>query len=309
MVADIAARVSKGYAMPPIEAGYVVSEPANVLMLCAEDTVEKTVKPRLHVCNANMKKVFFLRTKGRPITFPADIERFEQECMELEIDLVIIDPIMAYIGRTVDTHNDQSSRECLTRLKEFAEHTNISIVMLRHLNKRSGDAAIFRGGGSIAFTAASRCNLIVGNHPKEENVNVLACVKTNLGMKPKSLTYTIESVDTKHGSVGKIGWLEEVAINADEIVDIEKGAKKTNKLDHAIDTITKVLMSKGAMLSLDLQELVIQQTGISPTTYQHARKRVDIIRAREPGSTRTAPWWSKLAGQSFPWEQGKRRPT
>lgn len=309
MVADLAARASKGFAMPPIESGYVVTEPTNVLMLCAEDTVEKTVKPRLQVCNANMRRVFFLRSHGKPITFPRDIERFEQECMDLEIGLVIIDPIMAYISRDVDTHSDQSSRECLSRLKEFAEHTDISIVMLRHLNKRSGDSAIFRGGGSIAFTAASRSNLIVGNHPSEENVNVLASVKTNLGVKPKSLTYTIESVETKHGSIGKVTWLEEVGINADEIVDIDRTAKKINKLDHAIDAITRLLMSKGAMLSLDLQDLVVKETGISPTTYQHARKRVDIIRSREPGASRNAPWWSKLAGQSFPWEQGKRRPT
>lgn len=309
MVADIAARVSKGFGMPPIETGFKINEPGNVLMLCAEDTIEKTVKPRLHVCNAAMRKVFFMRSNSRPITFPEDIERFEQECLELEIDLVIIDPIMAYIGRGVDTHSDQSARLCLSRLKEFAEHTNIAIVMLRHLNKRSGEQAIFRGGGSIAFTAASRCNLVVGNHPSEENVNVLACVKTNLGLKPKALTYTIESVETQHGSIGKVQWLDQVTLQADDIIDIDKTAKKTNKLDAAIDAITKVLMENGPMLSVDLQDMVIKASGISATTYQHARKRVNLIRARQPGSSRTAPWYSKLPGQSFPWEVGKRSPS
>lgn len=306
MVADLAARVSKGYAMPPVEPGLTVADPCNVLMLCAEDTVEKTVKPRLQACGANMRKVFFLKSTGRPLTFPRDIERFEQECLELEVGLVIIDPIMSYIGRDVDTHSDQSSREVLNRIKEFAEHNNTSIICLRHLNKRQGDAAIFRGGGSIAFTAASRCNLVVGKHPSEHDINVLACVKSNLERKPKSLTYAIESIETKYGSIGKINWLEEVSIDADDIVDIERNKTKTNKIEAAIELITHVLKKNGPMLSVELQAVVCQQANISPTTYQHARKKVQLIRSRNPSERGTGQWYSKVAGQSFPWEQMKR---
>ncbi len=308
MVSELAARVSKGFAMPPIEPGVVVHEPKNVLMLCAEDTVEKTVKPRLSVCDANMNRIFFLRThNGKPLLFPQDIERFEQECSDLDIDLVIIDPIMSYIGKDIDTHNDASSREVLYRLKEFAEHTNISIVCLRHLNKRQGDAAIYRGGGSIAFTASSRCNLVVGKHPSEEEVNVLACVKSNLERKPKSLSYTIESVETVWGPIGKVAWLEEVSLTADDVIDIDKSQKKVNKIEKAEHVIIDVLKKGGPMLSVDLQSAVLNSLGsLSPTTYQHARKRCNIIRARDPTDKKSGQWYSKLPGQSFSWEKKKR---
>lgn len=306
MIADLAARVSKGYAMPPIEMGTPVCRGQNVMLLCAEDTIEKTVKPRLQVCQANMNKVFFMKSHGKPLSFPQDIERFEQECFELDIALVVIDPIMSYIGRDIDTHSDQSAREVLNRLKEFAEHTDISIICLRHLNKRQGDAAIFRGGGSIAFTAASRCNLIVGKHPAEDGVNVLACIKSNLERKPKSLSYAIESVDTPYGPIGKISWLEEVAFSADDIADIDKSKQKVNKIERATLLVVETLKKMGPMLSVELQVEVCRLSGISLTSYQHARKKCNLIRSRNPKERGSGQWYSKLPGQSFTWEAKKR---
>jgi archaellum biogenesis ATPase FlaH len=306
MIADLASRVSRGYAMPPIEMGTPVVKGQNVMLLCAEDTIEKTVKPRLQVCQANMNKVFFMKSHGKPLSFPKDIERFEQECFELDIALVVIDPIMSYIGRDIDTHSDQSAREVLNRLKEFAEHTDISIICLRHLNKRQGDAAIFRGGGSIAFTAASRCNLIVGKHPTDDDVNVLACIKSNLERKPKSLSYAIESVDTKYGPIGKITWLEEVAFSADDISDIDKTKQKVNKIEKATLQISETLKKMGPMLSVELQSEVCRLSGISPTSYQHARKKCNIMRARNPKERGSGQWYSKLPGQSFEWEVKKK---
>jgi hypothetical protein len=308
MIADLAARVSRGFALPPIEPSAKVNQAKNVLLLCAEDTIEKTVKPRLQVCNADMRKVFFMKPTGKPIMFPQDIERFEQECIDLEIDLVVLDPIMSYIGRDIDTHSDQSAREMLNRLKDFAEHTDISILCLRHLNKRQGDAAIFRGGGSIAFTAASRCNLVVGKHPTEEDVNILACIKSNLERKPKSLSYTIESVETNVGPIGRIQWLEEVAFAADDIVDIDKSQKKTNKIERAIALTIDTLQKQGPMLSVDLQTEIVKLSGISPTTYQHARKKCNLIRSRNPSERGSGQWYSKLPGQSFAWESKKAPP-
>jgi hypothetical protein len=252
-----------------------------------------------------MSKIYFMKPTGKPLTFPDDIERFEQECQELEIELVVIDPIMSYIGTGIDTHSDQSARGVLNRLKEFAEHTDISIVCLRHLNKRSGDAAIFRGGGSIAFTAASRCNLIVGKHPTEDDVNVLACIKSNLERKPKSLSYTIESVDTKLGPIGRVQWLDEVALDADDIVDIDKTQKRVNKIERAIQLTVDTLKKNGPMLSVDLQTEIVKLSGISPTTYQHARKKCNLIRSRNPTERGSGQWWSKLPGQSFAWEARK----
>jgi hypothetical protein len=307
MVADLAARISRGYALPPIELGVPVCKGQNVMLLCAEDTIEKTVRPRLSVCQADIKRITFLRKKdGMPLSFPNDLDRFEQECVEQDISFVVLDPLMSYIGNEIDTHSDRSSRSVLNRLKEFAEHTNISILCLRHLNKRQGDAAIFRGGGSIAFTASSRCNLMVGKHPTEDDVNVLACTKSNLERKPKSISYTIESVDTPHGPIGRISWLDEVALSADDISDTDKTKQKVNKIERAAQITIESLKKEGPMLSVELQNIVCKLSGISLTTYQHARKKCNLIRSRDPKEKGTGQWYSKLPGQSFTWELKKK---
>jgi RecA-family ATPase len=47
---DLAARVSRGFAMPP-EMG-AASEPAGVLLMSAEDDLARTIRPRLDVAGA-----------------------------------------------------------------------------------------------------------------------------------------------------------------------------------------------------------------------------------------------------------------
>src|SRR5262249_38835735 len=53
---DIAARVTRGWEMPP-EGGPAGIEPAYVLILSAEDTLEQIIKPRLEAMGADMSKI------------------------------------------------------------------------------------------------------------------------------------------------------------------------------------------------------------------------------------------------------------
>jgi hypothetical protein len=62
----------------------------------------------------------------------------------------------------------------------------------------------------------------------------------------------------------------------------------------------------GPMLSVELQSEVCRLSGISPTSYQHARKKCNIMRARNPKERGSGQWYSKLPGQSFEWEVKKK---
>jgi len=311
IVCDIAARVSQGWLLPPNELGVKVKDSGNVLMLCAEDTLNKTIIPRLTAVNANMSHIKVISSGVKPLTFPDDIDTVEQLCFEFDTDLLVIDPIMAFINQKIDTYSDHSTRLCLARLKEFAERTNISIIALRHLNKKTGDIAIYRGGGSIAFTATSRSVLIVGKHPEEENVFVLACNKNNLAKLPQSLTYEISEktlTDSNGRTIytSKIHWLKTSELQADDIVDAKSNNNKVTKLDKCVECIEQVLIVNGPMLSRELQTKVIAECKISFAHYQTARKKLKLLRAKNPQhKSKIDPWYTKLPGQSFTWE-GKR---
>ena len=55
----------------------------------------------------------------------------------------------------MDASRDQDVRRALHKLARLAERQNFAVVCLRHLNKASGDKAIYRGGGSIGIVAAA----------------------------------------------------------------------------------------------------------------------------------------------------------
>src|SRR5262249_1409568 len=143
----------------------------------------------VHVCDGMPEK-----NSVRPVRLPQDLPALEQFVDENDIGLVVIDPILAFLDGGIDSHKDQSIRDVLSVLKYVAEKTGAAFLLLRHLNKRQGDAALYRGGGSIAFTAAARSALVVGEIPNEKHTYGLAVAKCNLAAPEPTLTYTVETL-------------------------------------------------------------------------------------------------------------------
>lgn len=109
---DLAARLSSGRGMP-------LDEPcvaAGVVLLGVEDSVSKTVRPRLEAAGADLSRIAVIADQ---ITIPNDLAVIGQAIAAVQAKLVVIDPIMAYLGR--DANNDQAVRKALTPLRVFAE--------------------------------------------------------------------------------------------------------------------------------------------------------------------------------------------
>ena len=73
----------------------------------------------------------------------------------------------------------------------MAERTGAAVLVVRHLNKASGSNVLYRGGGSIGIVGAARSGLVVGQHPEDEELRVLAGQKSNLSEPPDSLAYRV----------------------------------------------------------------------------------------------------------------------
>jgi hypothetical protein len=215
---DVAARVSRGWAMPP-GGGPNGSEPAGVLLLSAEDDAATTIRPRLEAAGADLGRVHILDAirhgdDTAPPVLPWDLPVIEDTMTRLGVALLVIDPFLAFLDGDLDAHKDQDVRRCLHRLKEVAERTRAAIMLVRHLNKLTGGAAIYRGGGSIGITGAARSSLVVGRHPDNPSVCVLAGIKSNLGPLRRSITYSHEPA----GDVSRIAWGGECDLAADDIL-------------------------------------------------------------------------------------------
>lgn len=250
---DLTARVSRGWAMPPHPGGEVVRPPREVLLLSAEDDLKRTIRPRLEAAGANLKMVRAFSAVGegdeqRPPVLPYDLQTIEKMLAGWRTALVIIDPLMAYLGTDVDSHKDQDIRRCLHQLKLLAERTNAAILLVRHLNKMGHGVAMYRGGGSIGIIGQTRSAMIVGIDPEDPNRRVLACQKNNLAPMPRSLTYALESTSGIN-RVAVVGWGGESDLGANDILSHPgqgSGKKGKSRSEEAAEWMKKFLIEKKA---------------------------------------------------------------
>src|SRR5262249_53466512 len=193
ILVDLAARISTDGTMPDGSQGLT----GNVLIMAAEDDDSDTILPRLEEAGADLSRVFSLphmtdeNGEDQPPTLPDDIPAIEEVLLKHDIKLLIIDPLLAYL-ENVDANKDQQIRRALFKLGRLAAKTKTTILGMRHFNKGSGQKAIYRGNTSIAVIGYARIGMVVGKHPDDPNINVMAVAKTNLGEMPKALPYALQ---------------------------------------------------------------------------------------------------------------------
>ncbi|MGI8926878.1 MAG: bifunctional DNA primase/polymerase, partial [Tepidiformaceae bacterium] len=174
----ITTHVSLGHGLP----GVPWTAPANVLLLGAEDGLGDTVRPRLDRMGADVSRITAIEG---PLCFggeegEAGLEFVEAEIRRSSPALVVLDPLVFYLGGAVDLHRANEVRAVTARLALLAEKYRCAILAVRHLTKGGRDKAIYRGIGSIDLTAAARSVLLVGCDPDDPAKRAIAQTKCNL---------------------------------------------------------------------------------------------------------------------------------
>ncbi len=133
--------------------------PGNVLVMSAEDSIEETIVARLMSQGADLNRVAAvecLRDKDgeRQLTLN-EVDRIDLLVKEMDAKLVVIDPVIAYLGGA-DMNHASSIRSLLAPLHALAERRGCAVILVRHLNKSSEQSARYRGQGSQDFYSAAR---------------------------------------------------------------------------------------------------------------------------------------------------------
>lgn len=208
---DIIARVTKGSPWPdePLPARY--REPADAILLSAEDDEADTIRPRLEAIGADLKRVHLLKATKSGATrsmfrLDTDLDVLEDALRRLpNVRVVGLDPISAYLG-AADSHVNSDVRALLAPLGELASKFNVAIIALNHLNKGSGKA-MYRVSGSLAFVAAPRAGLLIVADKDNRARRLMLPTKNNLGPEAAGLAYRIEAVELPDlGSLPRIVW-------------------------------------------------------------------------------------------------------
>lgn len=263
---DLAARVSAGLPMP-FAAADTAAPPAGVVVLSAEDGIADTIRPRLEAAGADIGRVLAFRSEALPTL--ADLGPIERAIGEVAAVLVVVDPLMAFLGDRVDAHQDHDVRRTLAPLAGLAERTRAAVLVVRHLNKMGGGPALYRGGGSIGIVGAARSALLVARDPEDELRRVLAPVKHNLCAPPPALAFTLVPA----GATVRVEWLGESTHTADALVGQPEGAER-GAVGEAREALA-VVLAVGPVPAEDV-ERERTRLGISSWAWRGARRALRV---------------------------------
>ena len=265
-----------------------------VVIVTAEDDVATTIRPRLEAAGADVSRVSVVGViptpngAGRLPVLPDDVALIVGECDRIGARLLVFDPVTAYLG-DINSHRDSDVRGGLAPLAEAAERAGVAVVLVRHLNKGTGGSALYRGGGSIAFSGLARLVLLAGKVPDDPTGDrrALAVAKCNIASFAPTLGYHLESAGPL--GVGRTAWHGPVPVTADDLVRPPAGPAATPAQDDAVDFLTAALAS-GPRLALELYAEA-KDAGISETTLKRAKARLGIEAERRGGAGGSGAWY------------------
>lgn len=280
LMLDIAARLSTGQELP----GGTKHPPMGTIILMVEDGLADTVAPRLMNGRADLTRIISLDSvtdeegNNQLPSLPSCITDLANLAPAVEARLIIIDPIMSYLGEKTSSKDDQSVRRALTPLASFAEETGIAVVVLRHFNKSSKLDVIYRGQGSIGFIGIARSGLVVGRDPDDPARSVLASSKSNLGPIPPSLSYRLTNCDN---GAARVEWEGVSSHSAQTLTDQPQDDGERTALDEALDFLRDIL-ANGPTMTTAIQKSA-REAGIAWDTVRRAQRRLRISpqKARE----------------------------
>lgn len=291
---DLAARVSRGLAMPGEEH---TSVPAGAVLLSAEDGIGDTIRPRLEAAGADLERVAVLTAvrvaEGKPRLplIPDDVDAVRDALRQVRASLLVIDPLMAFLNGGVDSHRDQDVRGALHLLADLAERERASVLIVRHLNKAGGGHPIYRGGGSIGIIGAARAGLLVAPDPRDDSRRVLAVSKSNLGPVPPSLAYRL----VQSGDASRIEWegVAEGCSARDLLAAQRDDGEGTGPRDEA-EAFLRELLHVGPIPAKKVRA-ESEGAGLAWATIRRAADRIGVKRDK---AGMTAGWYWSLSADA-----------
>lgn len=277
LVLKLAAALSRGLPLPCDDDKEY--EPIHIIYQTAEDGIEDTIKPRLEKAGADCSMIRVIDETDKELSMTDD--RLEQAIIETKARLIILDPIQAYIGATVDMHRANEIRPVLKHLGIIAEKHNCAIILIGHMNKASGSKSTYRGLGSIDIQATARSVLLVARLRDKPNIRIMAHDKSSLALAGDAIGFEM----TEDNGMVCIGPYD---ITIDELLSGNEGRGK-KKLDIAENFIKEYFGSNKVIPSNEIM-MEAAKRSIKRNTLLSAKKKLGITSDKEKAEDGTIYW-------------------
>lgn len=277
LVLKLAVALSRGLPLPCDDDKEY--EPIHIIYQTAEDGIEDTIKPRLEKAGADCFMIRVIDEIDKELSMTDD--RLEQAIIETGARLIILDPIQAYIGATVDMHRANEIRPVLKHLGIIAEKHNCAIIIIGHMNKASGSKSTYRGLGSIDIQATARSVLLVARLRDKPNIRIMAHDKSSLAPAGDAIGFEM----TEDNGMVCIGPYD---ITIDELLSGNEGRGK-KKLDIAENFIKEYFGTNKVLPSNEIM-MEAAKRSIKRNTLLSAKKKLGITSDKEKAEDGTIYW-------------------
>ena len=256
----IAAVLSNGHALP---FDREPEAPLRSLIISREDNPADTIKPRLKLLGADMSMIAIPHRDSRPSLDPGFIARVLDEWPAA---YVVIDPVIALAGGK-STDKASEVRGLLDPLVTIAAKYNSAMILIRHLNKAVGMKALYRGQGSIDFTAICRSIFTFALDPDTPGRRLMAHTKGSLSKKDKTIEFFIDDD-------GRFKWGKRSDETADEILGVgePKGKREAQQFENARKFLEEIL-ANGPMASEKVKQVASRIGGYRTKHYGEPKRK------------------------------------
>ena len=276
---------------------HMTTEPGNVLVLCGEDGIADTIRPRVDAAGGDPGRVYVFdaimtadnngNVKEYAVNL-SDREAVAYAIQDSDAKLMIVDPIQEFLGADVDLHRANEVRPILAGVLKIAEMFGTTVIFVRHAAKSNSGKALYRGLGTVDITAIVRSELIAVEH---KGAYAIAHSKSSLAPKGRTLLYQLAN--------NTVEWLGTTPETADELVAASM-RPLTSTRDDAQDFLEDML-SAGEIAAADVFAEAAR-AGITKRTLQRAKEELGVHSRRvgEPGGGGRWLWSLKALGNLAP---------
>lgn len=312
---DVASRASTGKPYPDQAEGMPLRPAIDVCMMASEDDWKDTILPRLMAVGADLKRIHRARItaddgctkRQRELCLDSDLQKLANVLAATpSIRLVIVDPISNYLG-AARMEREQELRSVLMPIRDLAEETGVTFLLVAHFNKRSDVNSISRVMGAMAMTGVARATWLFWEDPDnstetERKFHMLPG-KINIAKRRKGLEYTIgerKVLGPQEDGTAYIVWGQASDLTAETVQEDASNSKEKNAAHDAADFL-RTLLASGPIPSKDV-EATAQGRHIPTRTLDRARKIVQVKALKRDGV-----WYMALPGKELPQcEEGER---
>ena len=268
---DLAAKHTNGGPWPTGES----SRPGRALIVSGEDHLANWIVPRLKDYGADLNRVRSLDPASEnPLRLDHDCAQLERLVEDDGIDLVIIDPLDAFLG-DVNPNHGAEIRTITNGLSGMASRQNCAVVVLHHFNKNEGASNGNRVAGSIDIVGAARTVVYVVKNPSDSKSRALSVQKSNLGQRPRPMLYSLNEL-------GCLQWYE-----APDGFDLRSAmnSRVDGVVDEAIEFLKTVMAEHGREVRSSIALGQAKDAGISKNALDKAKARLGIRSRRVGGQS------------------------